>query len=181
MNKSDIRKKIISLRRRNFNGNLEIKSNLLFKLFKEIKINSKIIGGYYPFNFELDILDILQKLENKNFIISLPRVNKNNKMDFFIWAHKDPLKINKYGIPETTSQKKVFPNILLIPLVAFDNQLYRLGYGGGYYDRYISRFESRKKLIKIGVGFTFQKVKKLPINKYDKKLNYLITEKGIIR
>ena len=181
MNKSDIRKKIISLRRRKFNGNLEIKSNLLFKLFKEIKINSKIIGGYYPFNFELDILDILQKLEKKNFIISLPRVNKNNKMDFFIWSHKDPLKINKYGIPETTSQKKVFPNILLIPLVAFDNQLYRLGYGGGYYDRYISRFESRKKLIKIGVGFTFQKVKKIPINKYDKKLNYLITEKGIIR
>ena len=65
MNKSDIRKKIISLRRRKFNGNLEIKSNLLFKLFKEIKINSKIIGGYYPFNFELDILDILQKLEKK--------------------------------------------------------------------------------------------------------------------
>ena len=77
--------------------------------------------------------------------------------------------------------KKVIPKVLLIPLVAFDNNLNRLGYGGGYYDRYISKFDNINKLIKIGIGFSFQKVKKLPINKYDKKLDFIITEKDFIK
>ena len=101
-------------------------------------------------------------------------------MNFFQWSFKEPLKINKYGIPETISKKKVNPGILLVPLVAFDNQLNRLGYGGGYYDRYISKFEDNDNMIKIGIGFSFQKVKSLPINKYDKKLNFIITEKDFI-
>ena len=77
--------------------------------------------------------------------------------------------------------KKVYPEILLIPLVAFDNQLNRLGYGGGYYDRYISKYQNTHKLIKIGIGFSYQKIINLPINKYDKKLDYLFTENGIVR
>ena len=100
-------------------------------------------------------------LEKKNYTLSLPRVEKNNTMNFYQWSIKDPLKINKYGIPETISQKKAIPGVLLVPLVAFDNQLNRLGYGGGYYDRYISKLLDKDKAIKIGVGFSFQKVKSL--------------------
>ena len=180
MNKSSIRKKILELRRKKFSKDLSISSIKLSNLLKKKKLKSKIIGGYYPFSYELDILDILETLEKKNYIISLPKTAKNNKMDFFQWSSKEPLKINKFGIPETTSNKKVFPNILLIPLVGFDDQLNRLGYGGGYYDRYLSRIENKNKIFKIGIGFSFQKVKKLPINKYDKKLDCIITEKKII-
>ena len=142
--------------------------------------NTKIIGGYYPFNYELDSLNILEGLEKKNYVISLPKVGKNNMMNFFQWSLKDPLKINKYGIPETISKKKVNPGLLLVPLVAFDKQLNRLGYGGGYYDRYISKLQDSHKIIKIGIGFSFQKVKSLPINEYDKKLDFVITEKYFI-
>ncbi len=181
MNKLDIRKKILHLRKKKYSRYNSIQSNVVFKLFKNIDIKSKIIGAYYPFNYEIDILNILKILEKKNYLISLPKIRKNNMMDFFHWSSKDPLIINKYGIPETISKKKVYPEILLIPLVAFDNQLYRLGYGGGYYDRYISKFQDSKKLIKIGVGFSFQRVKNLPINKYDKKLDFLITEEGLIK
>ena len=92
---------------------------------------------------------------------------------------KDPLKINKFGIPETVSKKRIFPKVLLVPLVGFDNKFNRLGYGGGYYDRYLSENENDKDVIKIGVGFSFQKVKNLPVNKYDKKLDFIITEKTI--
>ena len=113
-------------------------------------------------------------------VISLPKVGKNNMMNFFQWSLKDPLKINKYGIPETISKKKVNPGVLLVPLVAFDRQLNRLGYGGGYYDRYISKLQDSHKIIKIGIGYSFQKVKSLPINKYDKKLDFVITEKEFI-
>ena len=98
-------------------------------------------------------------------------------MNFFQWSLKDPLKINKYGIPEPISKKKIYPSILLIPLLAFDKQLNRLGYGGGYYDRYISSFEDNDRIIKIGIGFSFQKINNVPTNKYDKKLDFIITEK----
>ena len=180
MNKSYIRKKILYLRKKNYSKSLSFSSNKFLKFLKKKNIKSKIIGGYYPFNYELDILSILEILEKKSYVLSLPKVGKNNIMNFFQWSFKEPLKINKYGIPETISKKKVNPGILLVPLVAFDNQLNRLGYGGGYYDRYISKFEDNDNMIKIGIGFSFQKVKSLPINKYDKKLNFIITEKDFI-
>ena len=101
-------------------------------------------------------------------------------MNFFQWSFKEPLETNKFGIPETTSIKKIYPNILLIPLVGFDDQFNRLGYGGGYYDRYLSRVQHKHKIIKIGVGFSFQKIKNIPIDKHDKKLDCIITEKKII-
>ena len=102
-------------------------------------------------------------------------------MNFLKWSSNDPLKINKYGIPEPTTAKIVFPDILIIPLVAYDNNLNRLGYGGGFYDRYIDKIEKIKKVIKIGLAFSYQKVKTIPINQYDKKLNFIITEKEILK
>ena len=102
-------------------------------------------------------------------------------MSFYQWSFKDPLTINIYGIPEPVSKNKADPEILLIPLVGFDRQLNRLGYGGGFYDRYISKIKKNKKIIKIGLGFSFQKIDKLPINKHDKKLDYILTEKSFTK
>ena len=96
-------------------------------------------------------------------------------MNFFSWSTKEPLEINKYGIPEPTSNKVKYPNILLIPLVAFDKYFNRLGYGGGFYDRYLERVRKKKKILKIGLAFSFQKIKKIPLNKYDMKLDFVIT------
>jgi 5-formyltetrahydrofolate cyclo-ligase len=97
-------------------------------------------------------------------------------MNFFNWSKNEPLKINKYGIPEPISANVVYPDILLIPLSAFDNRLYRIGYGGGYYDRYIKKIKKRKKIITIGLAYSFQRVKKIPINKHDVKLDYVVTD-----
>ena len=180
MNKIPIRKKLIKIRKKKYSNNLIISSIKLFKFLKKKKLNTMKIGGYYPFSYELDILNILDIFEKKNYSISLPKIAKNNQMDFFQWSFKEPLKINKFGIPETISNKKVYPNILFIPLVGFDNKLNRLGYGGGYYDRYLSKIKNITKTVKIGVGFSFQKIKKLPINKHDIKLDCVITEKEII-
>ncbi len=102
-------------------------------------------------------------------------------MCFYLWSFKDPLSINTYGIPEPISKKKVDPDLLLIPLLAYDSELNRLGYGGGFYDRYISVAQKRKKLIKIGFGFSYQKTKKLPVDHNDKKLDYILTEKNFIQ
>ena len=73
----------------------------------------------------------------------------------------------------------MYPDILLVPLLAFDKQKFRLGYGGGYYDRYIQKILNIKKILTIGVAFSFQEVLKLPINKHDKKLDFIFTENYI--
>ena len=102
-------------------------------------------------------------------------------MEFYKWYKNDPLLIKKYRIPEPDDTKKVFPGILFIPLVAFDKELNRLGYGGGFYDRYIQKISKIKKVVKVGVAFSFQKLKTIPVNKHDKKLDIIITEKEIIK
>ena len=101
-------------------------------------------------------------------------------MDFIQWSSKEPLVINKFGIPEPSNGKIKFPDILLIPLLSFDKKLNRVGYGGGFYDRYIHGIKRKKKPLLIGLAYSFQKVKSIPITSYDKKLDFVVTEKGII-
>ena len=84
-------------------------------------------------------------------------------------------------IPQPYSKILVYPDILLVPLVAFDKKLNRLGYGGGYYDRLIERLSKNKKILKIGLALSEQKISKVPINKYDQRLDYIITNKYIIK
>ena len=181
MNKSRIRNKILKLRKNYANKNFKLSSDIFFSFLKYNKYDLKKIGGYYPFNFEIDDLEILELLEKKNYKISLPIIKKNNQMDFFNWSNNDPLKINKYGIPEPISSKIFYPDILLVPLVGYDDNLNRLGYGGGFYDRYIETIEKIKKVIKIGLAFSYQKLKSAPINQHDKKLDFIFTEKGILK
>mgnify|MGYP001373998859 CR=1 FL=1 len=178
MNKSVIRKKILKIREKKSFLNLKIDFQYILKLLKKEKIKNKIIGGYYPYNYEVNILEILEKFEKENYLISLPKIKKNSQMDFFNWSVKEPLIINMYGIPEPISKKIKYPNILLVPLVAYDNNFNRIGYGGGFYDRYLKKIKKRKKIITIGIAYSFQKIKKIPINKYDIKLDYIITEKN---
>ena len=181
MLKSKLRKKILKIREKNNKKNIQISFNQIIKILKREKISKKIIGGYYPVNFEIDDLKLLEKFEKKNFNISLPIVKKNFKMDFYQWSFSDPLMINKYGIPEPEKKKIVYPDVLLIPLVAFDKNLNRLGYGGGYYDRLIEELSKKKNIIKIGLAFSIQKIDKVPINVYDQKLDYIVTNKYIIK
>ncbi len=177
MNKSEIRKKILKIRKQNSFQNFNVNFRYILEILKKEKIKGKIIGGYYPFNYEIDAIKVLNEFEKQNYIITLPKIKKNSQMDFFYWSTKDPLAVNKYGIPEPTSKKIKYPNILLVPLVAFDSSLNRVGYGGGFYDRYINRIKKNQKIITIGLAYSFQKVKKIPVNKYDNKLDFIITEK----
>ena len=164
-----------------FLKNLKINLGKFISFLKIDELKLKSIGGYYPSNYEIDDLDILDLLHKKNFKVSLPIIKKDNQMNFFKWSNNDPLKINKFGIPEPVSSRIFYPDILFVPLVGYDNNLNRLGYGGGFYDRYIKKIEKIKNVIKIGIAFSFQKITSVPTNNYDKKLDFIITEKEILR
>ena len=181
MIKSKLRSRVLKIRKKNITKNFEINPYRIFNFLKTQNYNLKNLGGYYPTNYEIDDLNILEFFEKKNYNILLPIIKKNNQMEFFKWKKNDPLKINKYGIPEPISSKLYYPDILLVPLVGYDNDLNRLGYGGGFYDRYIEKIEKIKKVIKIGLAFSFQKTSSIPIDQYDKRLDFIVTEKEILR
>ena len=103
-------------------------------------------------------------------------------MSYKSWVFKEPLYVNQFGILEPkNSIKEIIPDLIMVPLVAFDNRLNRIGYGKGYYDRNLRKISKIKKnAISLGIAYSFQKCKKIPTNSHDFKLDYIFTEKGII-
>ena len=87
----------------------------------------------------------------------------------------------KFDIMEPSNNKYIEPNILIVPLVAFDPKKNRLGYGGGFYDRTIAYLEKLKKISTIGVAFEEQKINNIPLEKFDRSLDLVITQAGIIK
>ena len=177
--KEKLRKKFIFLRRKKY---FYVNKDF-FKPLIKILIKKKVrnIALYYPSNYEVNTLNLFKILQNKNFFIFLPKLFLNRRMKFLRWNYLDPLEINKYGFLEPLSKsKEIIPEIIIVPLVAFDKYHNRLGYGKGYYDRYLSRLiRSKKSVLTIGLAFSFQKYKKIPTIKSDIKLDYILTEKGI--
>tara|TARA_Y100000816_G_scaffold124537_1_gene87607 strand:- start:821 stop:1363 length:543 start_codon:yes stop_codon:yes gene_type:complete len=178
--KSQIRKIILKKRA---NSNFKYKKINFLSLLKLLnqETKDKKIGFYYPIGSEICTLELIENLRKKKYTISLPVLKKNFKMSFYEWSKKNPLKINNFGIPEPIKQKKIIPSTLIIPIVAFDNNLNRLGYGGGFYDRFISNLEKSKKVLKIGLALSCQKINKVPTNKFDKKMDYIFTENKVYR
>ena len=181
MKKSQIRK-IVLKKRLNFNvKGKKINFYNLITLLNHYTKNKKI-GVYYPIGSEVSTLELIKNLRKKKYNISLPVLEKKSRMSFYEWNKNNPLKINKFGIPEPLKiKKKVIPSILIIPIVAFDANLNRLGYGGGFYDRFINKFEKTKKILKIGLALSCQKINKVPTNKFDKKMNYILTENKVYK
>ena len=180
MIKEKLRSKILKLRKNYSINSIKLNPTKIYTYLKQNNYKFKSIGGYYPSNYEIDDLEILNYFFKRGSKISLPKIKKKSQMEFYKWYKNDPLLINKYGIPEPETTNRVYPDILFVPLVAFDKKLNRLGYGGGFYDRYIQKISKIKKVVKVGLAFSFQKLKTIPVNKHDKKLDIIITEKEII-
>ena len=149
------------------------------------KSNNKIYLASHILYENTDPTIISMKLANNKKIPSkiLKEIKeKSNLITYFHkWKKNDVLKVNKYGMLEPSNySNQVTPDIMLIPMLAYDNQKNRLGYGGGFYDRYLNQYlKISKNILTIGIAFSFQKYHKLPLNKNDVKLNLILNEKGI--
>ena len=179
--KNLVRKKYYLLRKKKY---YEINEFFFIPLVKLIKLKFKKkrikLAFYYPSSFEINVLKLLEFKYISNQNVLLPIIEENNVMNFFSWKKNEVLQINKYGMLEPIESKLNIPNIILVPLLAFDKDKHRLGYGKGFYDRYLNKYLKKfKNILTVGVAFSFQKYHKLPINNKDVKLNYILTEKGI--
>ena len=184
-NKEQLRKKYYKIRKNKY---FEIKDSFfepLFVLLKKLFLKKRInLSFYYPSNYEVNTVKLFEIIKRKkNIKTLLPVIRSKEKMTFVKWDLMDALSVNKYGMLEPVCKKKsLIPNVALVPLLAFDQYNYRLGYGKGYYDKFLSRYlKLNKNILTIGVAFSFQKYNKLPISKFDVKLDYILTEKGIIK
>ena len=183
--KSILRKKYILKRKNSYlkKKRINFNFNLIFKLIKKNFKKKKItIAGYYPSNYEVNILKFLEEAYKKKFKIVLPVIRPSSKMSFKSWILREPLYINKFGIlePKSTNKEQV-PDLILVPLVAYDNYLNRIGYGKGYYDRSLQKiYKVKKDKIFLGIAYSFQKCNAISVNKHDFKLDYIFTERGII-
>ena len=181
--KERLRKKFILIRKKNY-----IKSKIfnfypIFKIIKKHFFKKRIaIAAYYPSNYEVNILKFIELALQKKLKICLPVIGLNKTMTFKSWKFKEPLYVNSFGILEpNVSNKTVTPHLILVPLVAFDKKLNRIGYGKGYYDRYLNKIKrNNKNVVSVGIAYSFQQCSSIPTNKHDFRLDYIFTERGII-
>jgi len=179
--KIKLRKHFINLRKKKY---YDIDKKFFFPLLKLIKarLKKKIlkIALYYPSNFELNVLKLLEFKYILSQDILLPVTDKNNLMKFFSWKKNDVLYINKFGILEPIKTEAKVPDVMIIPTLAYDKDKFRLGFGKGFYDRYLNKYlKEYKDILTVGIAFSFQKYHKLPISNKDVKLNFILTEQGI--
>jgi len=173
-----IRKKAFINRKNKY---FEISSQFFYPLIKILKKNTvNTLALYYPSNYEVNTLSLFQLIKKIKIKTLLPITKLNTQLNFVEWQYLDPLKVNEFGMLEPCLENKpLVPDFMLVPLLAFDSNNDRLGYGKGFYDKFLKKFLKKNKITTIGVAFSFQKYNKLPVSNLDIKLDYIITEKGI--
>ncbi len=181
--KKKLREKFLKKRKINYFELSEKNKTFFAKQIKKIclKNNIKKLGFYYPINHEINLISVILKIKIKNLQIYLPVIENKNKMNFRLWKTQEPFCVNRFGILEPDKKnKKGKPQAILVPLVAYDKNKNRLGYGRGFYDRFLNQTSNQKNVISIGIAFSFQQAKKIPCEQHDKKLDYILTEKSLI-
>lgn len=178
MEKKIIRKLILQERKKFKNKYIENISKIIyFTIIQRFNFKNKKIGIYFPINNEIIFHNYFNFQNNK---ILIPKI-ENNKMYFceinsYFLKNKNNYEIifkNKTFQPKL--KKNIFtPDVIIVPIIAFNEKCFRIGYGGGYYDKYLHN----KKILKIGIAFDFQK-KDFQSENHDVQLNYIFTEKRI--
>ncbi len=138
-----------------------------------------VIGGYFPFRSEFDVQPLLRVLGETGRIIALPVVmGAQQPLRFRRYRLGDVVTLNRLGIPEPDAQApEVSPTHLLVPLLAFDDRFYRLGYGGGYYDRTLAALQAQgRSPVTIGIGYEAQLVPSVPHGPHDRTLDMVASE-----
>ncbi len=182
--KKNLRKECTQLRKKIYERNLNIFNIILFNdLFKKINFNNiKVISSFLSINTEINTSELNSLIINKNKILCLPVVeNQYKHLVFRQHFRNDELIEGQFKIMEPPKENKILePDLLFVPCLAFDKMGYRLGYGGGFYDKTFGYYNKiNKKYISVGYAFDDQQIEEIPIDNFDIKLDYVITEKNL--
>jgi 5-formyltetrahydrofolate cyclo-ligase len=137
-----------------------------------------IVSGYSPIRSEIDPVPLLRALAARGARLALPAVMARGKsLAFRVWSPDDRLMLGPLGIPEPSpAAAEVVPDIMLVPLAAFDRSGHRIGYGAGHYDFTLAHLRKTKAIAAVGLAFAVQEIELVPALQHDVALDYVLTE-----
>ena len=149
--------------------------------FLTAALQPDIVAGYWPIGDELDVRPLLAALSQSGGVTALPVVIEPRRpLEFRAWAPGQPLEAGAHGTWHPCADAApVVPDCLLVPLLAFDDDGHRLGYGGGYYDRTIQALRAHGRLVAVGVAYAAQRLAEVPHDDNDQMLDLVLTEMGV--
>jgi 5-formyltetrahydrofolate cyclo-ligase len=140
------------------------------------------VSGYYPFGDELDCRPLLRRLIGEGHTIGLPVTRKGQPLTFRAWTPETQLVRGAMGIPAPPDDApEVTPVVLLVPLAAFDARGYRIGYGGGFYDRTLAKLRAARPVMAVGMAFAEQQVDRVPNEPHDEPLDWMLMPDSALR
>jgi 5-formyltetrahydrofolate cyclo-ligase len=141
-----------------------------------------VVSGFMSLKSEINPLPLMQKLAEQGARLALPRiVGRGSPLSMRAWEFGGPLERGQWGIREPKADApEVNPDVLLVPLLAFDRAGYRIGYGAGYYDMTIRRLRALKAAAAVGVAFAVQEIPEIPKTPRDERLDLVLTEHEVI-
>jgi 5-formyltetrahydrofolate cyclo-ligase len=153
---------------------------LLASLRREMPFETPaVVSGFWPIKDEIDIRPLLIELFNVGCQLALPVVQGRGKpLLFRAWRPGDPLEAGVFGTLQPSARRETLePDALIVPLLACDEEGWRLGYGGGFYDRTLGGLRARRNVTAVGVAFNAQLVPEVPHGPDDQRLDWLLTDK----
>jgi 5-formyltetrahydrofolate cyclo-ligase len=138
-----------------------------------------VVSAYSPIRNEIDPVPLMRKLAEQGAKLALPAVLARGKsLAFRAWSPDDRLMLGPLGIPEPSpAAAEMIPDVMLIPLAAFDRQGHRIGYGAGHYDYTLAHLRKVKAIAAVGIAFAVQEIRAVPALPHDVALDYVLTEK----
>ncbi|MDY0241996.1 MAG: 5-formyltetrahydrofolate cyclo-ligase [Rhodospirillaceae bacterium] len=142
-----------------------------------------VVAGFWPIGDEIDTLPLMTALEKAGHVLALPVViARAQPLVFRRWRVGAPLEAGPHGTRQPGSgADPVEPDVILTPLLGFDGQGSRLGYGGGYYDRTLEELRRHRPVLAVGLAFAAQRVERVPVDVGDQTLDWVVTEEGVER
>ena len=142
----------------------------------------QIISGFSPLKTEINPIPLMRRLADAGAQLALPVVaGKGKPLIMRAWSFGEPLDSGVWGIREPKADApEVAPDILLVPLLAFDRRGHRIGYGAGYYDMTIGKLRAMKPVVAVGIAFAAQEIGEVPVTPRDARLDLVLTEREII-
>lgn len=176
-NASKKRNEIFSL------ANSKTYKNLEDNFFNHFDVKNMIVAGFLPIGSEIDITSLLERVILNGGSTCLPCVVADEQpLVFRKWKNGDNLIVEKFKTKAPSNDAEIMlPDIIITPMLAFDDKKYRLGYGGGFYDRTLPELRKKKTVTIIGVAFDEQKIDAVPIGEFDYPLDIVITQKNIYK
>jgi 5-formyltetrahydrofolate cyclo-ligase len=141
-----------------------------------------VVSGFSPMKTEINPIPLLRKLHDAGARLALPCiVGRGHPLIMRAWEFGAPLASGQWGIREPTADApEVAPDVLIVPLAAFDRAGHRIGYGAGYYDMTIHALRAKKKVVAIGIAFAAQEIARVPATERDERLDLVLTERETI-